>query len=762
MKKRLVIASLILSLMVLSIFSISLVSAGFFDWLKQITGKVITDPILSDSFEGTSLGTLYDSIYVEGKIGNGVNLGSNGYVKYSPTYLNLPSGTIEFWIKRIYSDNDNKEHTFFYFLADSSNAMKLYKSQIGNLGFLLYTPQGQKYVIVGNADGLLTNRQWVKLSVTWDSQALKLYINDELKNTTLSPTLPTKKSDLYLGRAASDYKVSADSVIDEFKIYNYAKSYAQCIENWQCGEWLACVNGQQTRTCTDLNNCGTTNNKPDVLKTCTETEIDGCAKLSDEVKAKIDEMHGIGKVTLKEGEKVYWNQYVVIPGYILQVEVIENLDSYTSDRVTLRDIITGEVYNAVITSEGSGTLTIGGKIYTLNYYGSSLIPERERYLTLKWNQGATETFYCSICKSNLIWTKSDCLIYVGDTVTATLTGSYKISIPSITGTYATISVNDNLGKIAEGTSGIIGGLNIYIKNAIENTEMKSYARLNLSQATGTCTDSDGGINYYVRGEVKAPNIFDGWDSCVFEQIDSEIIPTKKLNEMYCDGGKGMIKEYKCPNGCEDGACIQGEGCDWRPENIKDGEQCSLLEVVKYYFNGKECKEDGGCAPFSTLEECKENCEEKPCQPTYSCTISPLICPSTGTQTKTCKDIKCDTGKEYEEEEIKCNPGECAGCELGEYSNTRCIPYGFRAKINNLGNYCDIDGQLYQQKPDWQECQNHYECESNFCSGGECTGINRMLQETGKWKAIAIQVICTILHPVSEDNRNTCIANLLNL
>ncbi len=41
-----------------------------------------------------------------------------------------------------------------------------------------------------------------------------------------------------------------------------------CTENWNCGEWSECLGGEQTRICTDLNNCGTTKNKPETLYSC--------------------------------------------------------------------------------------------------------------------------------------------------------------------------------------------------------------------------------------------------------------------------------------------------------------------------------------------------------------------------------------------------------------------------------------------------------------------------------------------------------------
>ena len=44
-----------------------------------------------------------------------------------------------------------------------------------------------------------------------------------------------------------------------------------CSENWQCSEWSSCEDGTQTRTCTDLNDCGTTSNKPAIEQECETT-----------------------------------------------------------------------------------------------------------------------------------------------------------------------------------------------------------------------------------------------------------------------------------------------------------------------------------------------------------------------------------------------------------------------------------------------------------------------------------------------------------
>lgn len=43
-----------------------------------------------------------------------------------------------------------------------------------------------------------------------------------------------------------------------------------CTEDWDCGDWGSCSNYQQTKTCTDLNHCGTTTNKPATSQYCCE------------------------------------------------------------------------------------------------------------------------------------------------------------------------------------------------------------------------------------------------------------------------------------------------------------------------------------------------------------------------------------------------------------------------------------------------------------------------------------------------------------
>jgi len=73
-----------------------------------------------------------------------------------------------------------------------------------------------------------------------------------------------------------------------------------------------------------------------------------------------------------EGEAINESEYVVVgnedEGYLMLVKNIYNdTTGYSDDEVTLEDVFSGKQYEATITAEGSGTITIGGKEYNVYY-----------------------------------------------------------------------------------------------------------------------------------------------------------------------------------------------------------------------------------------------------------------------------------------------------------------------------------------------------------------------------------------------------------
>ena len=69
-----------------------------------------------------------------------------------------------------------------------------------------------------------------------------------------------------------------------------------------------------------------------------------------------------------------------------------------------------------------------------------------------------------------------------------------------------------------------------------------------------CTDSDGGKNYNVKGNVVASSSTPGYTGNVWDYCKTD--GTNALVEYFCTADKQQSGEtYNCPNGCSNGACI---------------------------------------------------------------------------------------------------------------------------------------------------------------------------------------------------------------
>jgi len=69
--------------------------------------------------------------------------------------------------------------------------------------------------------------------------------------------------------------LSSDFALKHFVLGSNNTITPTCIENWSCGAWIPspCSSGQQIRTCSDSNNCGTTINKPNLTQVCTTQNL---------------------------------------------------------------------------------------------------------------------------------------------------------------------------------------------------------------------------------------------------------------------------------------------------------------------------------------------------------------------------------------------------------------------------------------------------------------------------------------------------------
>jgi hypothetical protein len=98
------------------------------------------------------------------------------------------------------------------------------------------------------------------------------------------------------------------------------------------------------------------------------------------------------------------------------------------------------------------------------------------------------------------------------------------------------------------------------------------------------------------------------------------------------------------------------------------------------------------------------------------------------------------------------PDSCGGCEY----NDKCLNEGFRLEIENLGEtYCGEDNNFKSQKELNAACQNNYECGTNNCLDGKCTSIIGILEEqTG----LLDKILCRLQHLFNKEAYTACVDN----
>ncbi len=172
----------------------------------------------------------------------------------------------------------------------------------------------------------------------------------------------------------------------------------------------------------------------------------------------------------------------------------------------------------------------------------------------KWN-----IFKCNAgCKDGACVQQTNTCVEEGKTFGGyTATPDYRKCCEGLTSVYSYLKVGQD-GKCNNGPT---DGPDICIKcgNGICGLgENKCNCLKDCSNATVTpaCKDSDGGINYYLKGVVKVNN-----EEVEYTDICQKDISTKYSNEIleerYCDFNNNLnTKFYTCPNGCKDGVCIK--------------------------------------------------------------------------------------------------------------------------------------------------------------------------------------------------------------
>ena len=78
-----------------------------------------------------------------------------------------------------------------------------------------------------------------------------------------------------------------------------------------------------------------------------------------------------------------------------------------------------------------------------------------------------------------------------------------------------------------------------------------------SSSSATCTDTDGGVNVFANGTVKADGFFPITDECRTNSLHQPVV----IAEGFCNAGSYDAKLLTCPNGlnCSDGKCAAVSG-----------------------------------------------------------------------------------------------------------------------------------------------------------------------------------------------------------
>jgi len=122
-----------------------------------------------------------------------------------------------------------------------------------------------------------------------------------------------------------------------------------CKPSWKCGEWGLCLNGQQSKTCTDSNNCGVTTGRPSLSQNCTQQSA---------VKVKVDNSDGPVNIFLTMGN----GAAVTSSGINLTANVDLEWDGVDISSCKASDSITPTAFSGYKSSAGSQTVTFSGTI----------------------------------------------------------------------------------------------------------------------------------------------------------------------------------------------------------------------------------------------------------------------------------------------------------------------------------------------------------------------------------------------------------------
>jgi peptidoglycan hydrolase-like protein with peptidoglycan-binding domain len=240
------------------------------------------------------------------------------------------------------------------------------------------------------------------------------------------------------------------------------------------------------------------------------------------------------------------------------------------------------------------------------------------------------------------------------------------------------------------------------------------------EATSSCTDSDGGKNYYVKGTVT----YNGQtytDSCTYcTGVAPYPVTCGAVVEYYCENGVMKQETHACENGytCQDGACKPSVTTTTTVPSCTDSDGgMNPYEKGTVMYNNQIYTDT--CSDPNTLIEysCENGQIQKvvyPCEPNFTCqdgACKPSV--TTTTTVPSCTDS--DGGKNYYVKGTVTYNGQtytdsCTYC-------TGVAPYPVTCGAV-VEYYCE-NGVMKQET---YVCENGYTCQDGACQSTVATTI----------------------------------------